>query len=134
MNYYKKCIQNYITFSGRARRTEYWGFVLINFIAGVVLGTIATIRGEETFGLFRVLSLLYSLFVLLPGISVGVRRLHDTNRSGGWIFINFIPVIGFIWFIVLMFLDSDLEENQYGKNPKIEEIEATAGKNNMESI
>jgi uncharacterized membrane protein YhaH (DUF805 family) len=64
------------------------------------------------------LSLLYTLAVLLPGLGVGIRRLHDTNRSGWWLFISLIPLVGFIILIVWFATDSQQDANQYGPNPK----------------
>lgn len=113
MNYYIECWKKYVTFSGRARRKEYWMFVLFNILASVaaavvdaILGTTGTIGG------------LYSLAVLLPGLAVFIRRLHDTDRSGWWIFIGLIPIIGSIILLVFMCLDSKPGENRFGPNPK----------------
>ncbi len=104
--------KNYVNFAGRARRKEYWMFVLFNCIAAFVVGFIA--------GLLEVslLSGIYSLAVLLPALGVTIRRLHDTGRNWPWIFIGFIPVVGQIWLFVLMVLDSQPGANQYGPNPK----------------
>ena len=112
MNWYREVLKKYAVFSGRARRTEYWMFCLFNVIITFVLGTIE--------GFFKgpgVLGGLYSLAMLIPGISVGARRLHDTGRSGWWQLIALIPVIGTIVLIVFLAQDSQ-PENQYGPNPK----------------
>ena len=112
-DWYLKCIKgHYADFEGRARRTEYWMFLLVNVLIAFVLGIIAAMTG------FRALSTLYSLAVLLPGIAVGVRRLHDTGRSGWWLLISLIPVIGTIWIIVLLATNGDAGSNQYGADPK----------------
>ncbi|OGX13773.1 MAG: hypothetical protein A2351_00685 [Omnitrophica bacterium RIFOXYB12_FULL_50_7] len=113
MNWYIEVLKKYAVFSGRARRTEYWMFFLFNFVIAFVLGFIE--------GIFKgpgVLFWLYSLAILVPGIAVAIRRLHDTGRSGWWILISLIPVIGTIVFIVFMAQDSQPNENQYGPNPK----------------
>lgn len=112
MEWYLKVLKNYVGFTGRARRTEYWMFVLFNFIAAVVLGILQSIIGIDP-----VLTSLYSLFVLLPSLAVGARRLHDTGRSGLWLLIGLIPLIGFIVLIVFYCQDSQ-DNNQYGPNPK----------------
>lgn len=119
MSWYLGCWKKYATFSGRARRKEYWMFVLFNVIVAAVLGIIGTILDNATGAgvITMILSGLYSLAIIIPSIAVAVRRLHDTGRSGAWWFISFVPVIGGIWFIVLMFLDS-VGDNQYGPNPK----------------
>ena len=113
MNWYLKVLKNYVGFEGRARRTEYWMFVLFNFLAAVVLAIV-----EYSLGLESILSVLYSLAILLPSLAVAVRRLHDTGRSGWWILINLVPIVGGIILLVFMCLDSQEGENQYGVNPK----------------
>ena len=112
MNWYLEVLKKYAEFDGRARRTEYWMFALINIIVSLVL----------TFLLGRVLGgvipALYSLAVLLPAIGVSIRRLHDTGRTGWWLLIGLVPVIGGLVLLVFMVLDSDPGENQYGPSPK----------------
>jgi len=93
---------------------EFWYFALFNFIFASVLGLIDFLIGTN-----NVLSLIYSLAVLLPGIGVYIRRLHDTGRSGWWLFIGLIPLIGAIILLVFMVSDSQPETNQYGPSPKI---------------
>jgi uncharacterized membrane protein YhaH (DUF805 family) len=113
MNWYLKVLKNYVGFEGRARRTEYWMFVLFNFLAAIVLAIL-----EYLLGLESVLTVLYSLAILLPSLAVAVRRLHDTGRSGWWILINLVPFVGGIILLVFMCLDSQEGENEYGVNPK----------------
>jgi len=114
MHWYLEVLRKYAVFSGRARRMEYWMFVLINFIIALVLAGIEYLLGISN----NVLSILYDLAVLIPSLAVAVRRLHDTNRSGWWILINLIPIIGWIIFIVFAVQDSQPGINQYGPNPK----------------
>ena len=120
MHWYLEVLKKYAVFSGRARRKEYWMFALVNIIIAVLLGIIEAalgIRGgREQYQ--SVLGGLYSLAVLLPTLGVTVRRLHDTGRSGWWILLSFIPLIGSL--IVLFFLvqDSEPGEKRYGPNPK----------------
>ncbi|WP_435921952.1 DUF805 domain-containing protein [Paenibacillus sp. DYY-L-2] len=113
MEWYLKVLQNYVGFSGRARRKEYWMFVLFNFIAGIILGII-----EAIIGLPGILSGLYSLAILIPSLAVVFRRLHDTGKSGWWILISLVPIAGSIILLVFMCLDSDPGTNKYGPNPK----------------
>lgn len=119
MNYYLAVIKKYAVFSGRARRSEYWFFVLFNFIVSVVLGFIDGLTGmfnpEVGVG---VLGVLYSLFILVPGIAVAVRRMHDTGRSGWWVLINLVPFVGWIIFLVFAVQDSKEGSNEYGESPK----------------
>lgn len=113
MNWYLGVLKKYAVFEGRARRTEYWMFFLFNFIIAFVLGFI-----EGLFDGPGVLGALYSLGVLIPGIAVAVRRLHDTGRSGWWLLVAFVPIIGGIALLVFMVLDSEPGQNQFGPNPK----------------
>ena len=94
MNYYIECWKKYVEFSGRARRKEYWMFVLFNIIASFVAGVIDGVLGTVMIGS------LYSLAALLPGLAVCARRLHDTDRSGWWMLIALIPVVGIIVLLV----------------------------------
>jgi uncharacterized membrane protein YhaH (DUF805 family) len=119
MNWYLEALKKYAVFNGRARRKEYWYFFLFNLLASIILAVIDSVIGtmsEET-GL-GLLSGVYTLAVLIPAISVTVRRLHDTDRSGWWFFLALIPVIGSIALFVFMVLDSSHGDNQYGPNPK----------------
>jgi len=113
MNWYIEVLKKYAVFSGRARRKEYWMFVLFNVIISVVLSFVEGLVGSA-----GVIGILYSLAVLVPGLAVSVRRLHDTGRSGWWVLINLIPLVGLIVFIVFAAQDSQAGENQYGPNPK----------------
>jgi len=118
MNYYFEVLKKYAVFSGRARRKEYWMFVLFNLIISLIINLVTAFVE-----VFFFLSYLYILAVLIPIIAVAVRRLHDTNRSGWWWFIGFVPIIGSIILIVFLAQDSQPGENQYGPNPK--EIKAS---------
>lgn len=114
MDWYLTVLKKYAVFSGRARRKEYWMFVLFNLIVAVVLGFVDNILG--TVG---VIGGLYSLAVLIPGIAVSVRRLHDINRSGWWLLIALIPFIGVIVLLVFMVMDGKNEGNNFGSDPKL---------------
>lgn len=119
MNWYLEALRKYATFEGRARRKEYWFFILFNVLAVVVLGIIDVVLGtsskETGLGL---LSGLYLLAVLLPALAVTVRRLHDTDRSGWWILIEFIPLIGGLVLLIFTLLDSTPGSNRFGPSPK----------------
>lgn len=119
MNWYLNVLQKYAVFSGRARRKEYWFFVLFNIIIALALTFIDFSTGlydvESEIGL---LSSLYSLAVLVPSIAVTIRRLHDTGRTGWWFLIAFVPIIGAIVLLVFMVFDSTPGDNQYGPNPQ----------------
>ncbi len=113
MDWYFEVLKKYAVFSGRARRKEYWFFTIFNVIIYLVIYLV-----ELLVGVSGILVGLYSLVVAIPGLAVLVRRLHDTNRSGWWFFISFIPLIGGIILIVFTVQDSQPNENQYGPNPK----------------
>lgn len=119
MDWYLEVLRKYAVFTGRARRKEYWFFILFNIIVSIVLGFADGLMG--TFSLDAGIGLLgglYSLAVLLPSIAVSVRRLHDIGRSGWWLLIALIPIIGAIVLIVFFVLDSNADENEFGANPK----------------
>lgn len=119
MNWYLAVLKKYADFSGRARRKEYWMFMVMNFIVGCIVSFLGWIVGG-TDGLITVsLPGLYTLFVFLPSWAVTVRRLHDTNRTGWWILISIIPAIGFLVMLIFTLLDSDPNTNAYGENPKL---------------
>ena len=113
VNWYLAVLKNYAGFSGRARRTEYWMFVLFNVIITIVLQVISLAIQQVS-----ILGAIYGLAVLIPGLAVGVRRLHDTGRSGWWLLIGLVPLIGAIVLIVFMATDGEPGDNAYGPNPK----------------
>ena len=115
MGWYMKVLNNYADFSGRARRTEYWMFQLFNILILIALAIVAVVLDSKV-GYVPVL--LYALVVLIPAIAVAVRRLHDTDRSGWWILIDFVPIVGPIILLVFLVLPGDPAENQYGPDPK----------------
>lgn len=114
MNWYLQALKNYAVFGGRSRRMEYWMFVLFNLIFSIVLGFV-----DGMIGTAGVLGLIYSLAILIPALAVSVRRLHDTNRSGWWLLIGLIPIVGVIVLIVFFVTDGDPGDNEYGANPKL---------------
>ncbi len=119
MNYYFEVWKKYALFSGRARRAEYWYFVLFNIIAYIALWIIDTlISNASAQGNFYFLTLFYDLAVILPSLAVGSRRLHDTGRSAWWLLIGLVPIAGAIVLIIFFLGDSQPGSNQYGPNPK----------------
>ncbi len=112
MNWYVEVLKKYAVFTGRASRTEYWMFFLFNLIIVLAIGIV-----ERILGIPAVLGIIYGLAVLVPGIAVGVRRMHDTDRTGWWLLIGFVPVIGAIVVIVFLAQASTPGDNQYGATP-----------------
>ncbi|GHE93304.1 DUF805 domain-containing protein [Streptomyces griseoluteus] len=112
MHWYVDVLKKYAVFSGRARRQEYWMFFLFNLIITIVLAIVDAALDTQ------VLQLVYGLAVLIPGLAVAVRRLHDTGRSGWWVLISLIPLVGFIILLVFLASEGKPEANEYGPNPK----------------
>lgn len=102
-------VERFAVFEGRAGRAEYWWFFLANLIIGVVLGLLA-----QASVLFLILYVVYALALLIPSLAVGIRRLHDTDKSGWWILIALVPLVGFIILIVFLAIEGTNGPNQYG--------------------
>jgi uncharacterized membrane protein YhaH (DUF805 family) len=118
INYWKKVVlENYLSFDGRARRAEFWWYALANLIISFVLSIIDSALGWGV-GFTGVLSGIYALAVLLPGIGVAIRRLHDTDKSGWWLLLVLIPIVGAIVLIVFWATDGAPGTNQYGASEK----------------
>lgn len=111
MQWYLLALKKYAEFSGRAHRTEYWMFFLINFLIGIAIGFLDGALGTQ------ILGLIYALALLIPGLAAAVRRLHDTGRSGWWVLIVLIPVLGAIVLIVLLAMPTQGGANEYGPEP-----------------
>lgn len=117
-DYFKLALSKYSQFDGRSRRSEYWYFTLFNALigiaAGIVAGILASILGE--WAVF--LAYIPALYFLIPGIAVAIRRLHDTGKSGWFLLIGLIPILGSLALLFFMVQDSEPGANQYGPNPK----------------
>ena len=113
MKYWVGCWKKYATFSGRARRKEYWMFVLFNMLIAFGVNVVDAVLGME-----GLLGGLYSLAVLIPGWAVFTRRMHDIGKSGWWWLIGLVPVVGAIVLLVFMCKDGQPGDNAYGPNPK----------------
>lgn len=111
----KSGFSNYVNFQGRARRSEYWFWVLFTILGGFVLGFIDGLMGAEVFGL---LGGLFLLATFIPSLAVAIRRLHDIGKSGWWLLISLIPLVGTIVLIIFYVSDSQPGSNKYGANPK----------------
>lgn len=124
--YFINAYKNYAGFSGRARRKEYWFFTLFYVLITILLSIIESATGAvyimwvdyRTAIPIGILSNLFALVSLIPGLAIITRRLHDTNRSGWWQLLHLIPLIGSIILLVFLCFDSQFGENKYGKNPK----------------
>lgn len=114
MNWYISVLKQYAVFSGRARRTEYWMFVLCNVIVMLLLGMVDKLIGGDN----ELISSIYSLAVLLPSLAVAARRLHDTDRSAWWLLLGLIPIIGTLVLIYFMVCNGQQGPNRFGDDPK----------------
>ena len=117
--WYLMAWKQYFTLSGRSRRKEYFYFILGNVLIGIVLGILDTMTGTyDSEAGMGILGGIYAIAAFIPSITLTVRRLHDTDRAGWWLFIAIIPIVGFLVLLYFMLTDSDEDENQYGLSPK----------------
>jgi uncharacterized membrane protein YhaH (DUF805 family) len=121
MNWYLEVLNKYTVFDGRARRKEYWFFMLFNLLISMALGLFDRLTGSfdpmSGVGFF---GSIYTLGILIPGLAVSVRRLHDTGRSGWWLLISLVPLVGGLVLLYFMVLEGDAGTNPYGEPPKSE--------------
>jgi uncharacterized membrane protein YhaH (DUF805 family) len=121
MDWYLQALRKYATFSGRACRAEYWYFflmyVLIYVVLSIVDGIAGTYSSEDGIG---ALGTVFVLAMLLPSVAVGVRRLHDIDRTGWWLLIALVPLVGAIVLLVFAVQAGTQGDNQYGPDPRAE--------------
>jgi len=126
MNWYLKGLKQYADFSGRARRKEFWMFALFNMIFAIAWTLLLTLlfvginsnTNYDLAGAVNAAYYSYAAALMLPGMAVTVRRLHDVGRSGWWILIAFIPIVGIFWLLGFMLTEGQQADNEYGANPK----------------
>lgn len=121
-----RVFSNYANFQGRARRSEYWYFVLFYGIVMLCLSLLALIPGAV------LLTVIFWLGTVVPNLAVSWRRLHDTGRSGAWVFLSLVPLVGVLILILWMAEDSQPGTNPFGPNPK--GAQATAGRHEGRNI
>jgi uncharacterized membrane protein YhaH (DUF805 family) len=112
MQWYLKVIKQYADFNGRARRCEYWFYILFYLIIAVALSVI------DSFVTGGALSVIYALGLLIPSLAVGIRRLHDIDRTGWWLLIAFVPLVGTIVLLIFACTDGTAGDNRFGPSPK----------------
>lgn len=129
MKYYIHCLKNYTNFTGRARRSEFWFFILFHFLFMIAIlflsslfDNVSVVEDDlnDLASLPVILFFIYFVATFIPTLAVTARRLHDMGKSGTWFFIYFVPLIGGIWLLVLLFSDSQPGRNKWGYNPKEE--------------
>lgn len=117
----KSVFSQYVGFSGRARRSEYWWFALFVFIIEFILAFFGKMNGAgdiQGMNIFTILTGIFCLAIFLPSLAVTIRRLHDTGKSGWWVLLYLIPVIGEVIILIFCLFDSEPGVNKYGPNPK----------------
>lgn len=120
---YKKFWSNYANFNGRTSRADYWWAFLANLLVGMVIGLVfgfisgltGASNGEVSLGIPTLLSSIYSFAILVPSIAIGVRRLHDINKSGWYLLMGLIPLVGTIIILVYYLSNSVNTNNKYGQ-------------------
>lgn len=123
MKWYLNALKKYAEFSGRARRKEYWMFTLFHIIFAFVAIGLDVLIGIGTGGMgIGVITIIYFLALIIPSLALVVRRLHDTGKSGWMYFVSFIPFIGGLWLLILMLIEGDMGDNEYGPDPKKENV------------
>ena len=113
MKYYIKAFIHYAVFSTRANRAEYWYFVLFSFIVSILLLILGVILETD------LLPAVYNLIALVPSLAVAVRRMHDIDKSGWWILVNLLPIVGWIIFIYLAVQKGTEGPNRFGQPPEV---------------
>lgn len=115
----RTCLTKYVDFSGRGRRSEFWFFVLFNFLVGIITSLVDLVLGTDGFnngtGLIGTVA---SLALFLPSLAAAARRLHDTGRSAWFLLLILIPILGWIVLLVFYCLESQPGDNRFGPNPK----------------
>jgi uncharacterized membrane protein YhaH (DUF805 family) len=121
-------LRKYADFQGRARRSEYWLFYLFVVIVYVLVGIVtgAAMGAPGDFGIGQIILGVIGLAFLVPTLAVGVRRLHDTNRSGWWLLIGLIPFLGALVLLIFFVLDGTPGANRFGEDPKARTAETFA--------
>jgi uncharacterized membrane protein YhaH (DUF805 family) len=105
----KTCFKNYVSFKGRASRSEFWFFQLFIWVVSIALST----AGTQTEA-FSSIGALFSVATVLPSLSVSFRRLHDTDHSGWWLLLMLLPIIGWIWLVVIYARAGTVGPNRFG--------------------
>ena len=124
-NFKHSVVGNFVNFSGRASRSEYWRFAAVSVVIGFALTLLRMIFGHSFLeSLLNLLSFAYTCVIFLPSVGIAVRRLHDINKSGWFLLLPFVPIIGLVYLIYLLAKPGDVGDNQYGSPTSYEVITA----------
>lgn len=123
MYLYPEALKKYTTFEGRATRKEFWMFVLFylcitSCLVGLMSVSFILLKNDIIGTILEIILMIFHVVMFYSGLTILVRRLHDTNHSGWWFFITLLPIFGYIILLVLMIQDGQPDQNQYGCNPK----------------
>ncbi|QIX61776.1 DUF805 domain-containing protein [Hymenobacter lutimineralis] len=126
MQYFLLGLKNFAKFSGRSRRKEYWMFVLFQLIFAIAAMLLDNLLGTTMGGVGGpgYIYMAYSFAMILPGLALAVRRMHDVNKSGLFLLVGLVPIIGGIWILILACTEGTRGPNQYGEDPKGQEVPA----------
>lgn len=122
MKWYIGVIKRYASCKGRARRKEFWLFVLVNYLITAACGMADNFLGLQTVlagQTVAIITMVYTLLVLIPCLAVSIRRLHDIDKSGWWLLLALAPVVGWAWLLVYSLLEGTPCCNRYGDNPRL---------------
>ncbi|WP_010177783.1 DUF805 domain-containing protein [Aquimarina agarilytica] len=122
MEWFLLALNNYLDFNSRSRRKEFWMFYLFYYIISAILGVVDNLF-DLLFNSLGFFSTIFGILMFIPYLAVSVRRLHDVNKSGWYLLLLFLPIIGWIWLFVLMVTEGYQGTNNYGANPKNPENE-----------
>lgn len=111
---YQRLFKNYANFNGRSTRSDYWYIYLGNILIGFVAGFISGLIPELAIVISPLIGV-YSLAMIIPGIACVIRRMHDINKSGWFCLVSFIPLVGWIFMLILLCTPSVNENNRYGE-------------------
>ncbi|MEG0779292.1 MAG: DUF805 domain-containing protein [Oscillospiraceae bacterium] len=118
MNWYLMAFKNYFNFKGRARRKEYWMFILCNMVVGTLMAILDSATGFRIGENLGVFTSIYGLLIWFPSLALGFRRLHDIDKSAWWFLISLLPVVGWIWLLIYYVQEGTPGSNRYGDDPK----------------
>ena len=119
-NFKSVVMDQYTQFKGRASRAVFWQYILVYAVISIVFSLLIDLLSDVrvVYYILVVLYCLIALALLAPTLAINVRRLHDIGKGGGWIFVNLIPIIGGLWYLILMIKEGEPQSNRFGDRPE----------------